>query len=58
MQGTGLFDFGFAAGAEGVVEVGGGDVELAALGAVGYFDEEVGEDGDGGLALDDGLGWR
>jgi hypothetical protein len=53
--GAGFLDFGLGAGADGLVEIGGGDVDLAAFGAVGYFDEEVGEDGDGGFALDDGL---
>ena len=53
--GAGFFHLGFCAGADGLVEVGGGDVDLAAFGTVGYFDEEVGEDGDGGLAFDDGL---
>ena len=53
--GAGLLDFGFGGGADGLVEVGGGDVDLAAFGAVGYFNEKVGEDGDGGFALDDGL---
>ena len=56
--GAGFFDLGFAAGSDGLVEVGGGDVELAAFGAVGDLDEEVREDGDGGLAFDDGTGWR
>jgi len=53
--GAGLFDFGLGGGAEGLVEVGGGDVDDAAIGSIGGFDEEVGEDGDGGLAFDDGL---
>ena len=38
---------------DALVEVGGGDGEPVV--AVG-FEEEVREDGDGGLALDDGLG--
>jgi len=49
--GAGLFDFDLGAGADGLVEVSGGDVEAVPLG----FDEEVGEDGDGGFALDDAL---
>jgi len=53
--GAGFLDFGLCAGTDGLVEVGGGDVNLAAFGAVGGFDEEVGEDGDGGLAFDNGL---
>jgi len=53
--GPGFLDFGFGRGADGLIEIGGSDVDLPAFWAVGYFDEEVGEDGDGGLALDDGL---
>ena len=49
--GAGLFDLGGAGGADGLVEVGGGDGELV----VGRFEEEVGEDGDGGFTLDHGL---
>ena len=49
--GSGLLDLGGGAGADGLVEVGGGDVEPVALG----LDEEVGENGNGGLALDDAL---
>ena len=53
--GAGLFDFDFAARADGVVEVGGGDGKLAAFGGFSSLDEEVGEDGDGRFALDDAL---
>ena len=54
--GAGLLDLGGAGGAEGLVEVGGGDGEAAGAELVdGGFEEEVREDGDGGLALDDGL---
>ena len=54
--GAGLFDLGGAAGAQALVEVGGGDGEAACLAVIAGFEEEVREDGDGGLALDDGLG--
>lgn len=53
--GAGFLDLGFGGGAQGLVEVGGGDVDEATLGAIGGVNEEVGKDGDGGLALDDGL---
>ncbi len=50
--GTGLFDLGGATGAEALVKVGSGDSEPV----VGCLEEEVRQDGDGRLALDDGLG--
>ena len=53
--GAGLFDLGFGGGAEGLVEVSCCDVDHAAFGGLRGVDEEVGEDGDGGLALDYGL---
>ena len=53
--GAGLFDLGDAAGAQALVEVGGGDGQLASLTFLRRFKEEVGQDGDGGFALDDGL---
>ena len=57
--GTGLFDFGGAAGAQRLVEVCGGDGEAAgAFGAfrrLGGFKEEVRQDGDRCFALHDGL---
>src|SRR4029077_10273891 len=49
-----LLDLGLAGGADGELEVGGGDGEAAAL----RFAEKVRENGDGGLALDDALGQR
>ena len=49
--GAGLFDFDGGAGADGLVEIGGGDVEAVAFG----LDEEVRQDGNGGLALDHAL---
>jgi hypothetical protein len=52
--GAGLFDLDGGAGADGLVEVGGGDVEAVVFG----FDEEVGEDRNGGLALDHALRGR
>src|SRR5208283_5773293 len=48
---AGLLDFGRATGAYALVEVGGGDGERV----VCRLEEEVGEDGDGRLALDDRL---
>ena len=48
---AGLFDLGIAASANGLVKIGGGDVELI----VCCFHEEVGEDRDGGFALDNTL---
>ncbi len=54
--GAGLFDLGRAAGAQALVEIGGGDGETAGVAfARGGFKEEVREDGDGRLALDDAL---
>jgi hypothetical protein len=50
--GAWLFDLDGGAGADGLVEVGRGDLQALAIG----FDEEVGEDGDGGFALDHALG--
>jgi len=50
--GAGFFDFDGGAGADGLIEIGGGDVEAVAVG----FDEEVGQNGNGGLALDHALG--
>ena len=52
--GAGLLHLGAAGGLDGLVEVGGRDGE-AAFRFVG-FEQEVRQDGDGGLALDDGLG--
>ena len=49
--GAGLLDLRRATGAQRLVEVGGGDGERAVCG----FEEKVREDGDGRLALDDGL---
>ena len=49
--GAGLLHLGRAAGADGLVEIGGGDGELV----VRRLEEEVREDGDGGFALDHGL---
>ena len=49
--GAGLFDFGSGAGTDGLVEVSGGDVEPVIL----CFDKEVGQNWDGGLALDHAL---
>ena len=49
--GAGLFDLGGAGGADALIEVGGGDDDAVAVG----FEQEVGEDGDGGFALDDAL---
>ena len=52
--GAGLFDLDGGAGADGLVEIGGGDVEAIVFG----LDEKVGEDRDGGFALDDALRGR
>ena len=49
--GAGLFDFDRSTGANGLVEIGGGDVQAVALG----LDEKVGQNRDGGFALYDGL---
>ncbi len=49
--GAGLFHLDGGAGADGLVEIGGGDVEAVALG----LDEKVGENRDGGFALDHAL---
>ncbi len=49
--GAWLFDARGAGGADALVEVSGGDGEVLA----GSFDEEVGEDGNGGSAFDDAL---
>jgi hypothetical protein len=45
--GAGLFDLDGGAGADGLVEIGGGDVEPVAVG----LDEKVGQNGNGGFAL-------
>jgi hypothetical protein len=45
--GAGLFHLDGGAGADGLIEVGCGDLQPVAIG----FNEEVGEDGNGGLAL-------
>ena len=45
--GAGLLDLDGGAGADGLVEVGGGDVQPVAIG----LDEKVGQNGNGGLAL-------
>ena len=52
--GAGLLDLGAQEVVMRLVEIGGGDGETA-FGLVG-FEQEIGQDGDGGLALDDGLG--
>src|ERR1700679_3042223 len=52
--GTGLLHLGAAGGLDRLIEIGGRDGE-ASFGFVS-FEQEVGQDGDGGLALDDGLG--
>ena len=49
--GAGLFDLDCGAGADGLVEIGGRDVQPVAIG----LDEKVGENRNGGLALDHAL---
>ena len=49
--GARLFDFGGARGTNALIQIGGGDDDLVVIG----FEQEVGEDGNGGFALDDAL---
>ena len=52
--GAGLFDLDRGAGADGLVEVGGGDVQPVVF----SFEEKVGQNRNGGFALDDALRCR